>query len=111
MRVILGGILNAEELVQSKNRLEALMKINALETHSKIVEQSRIDRISKSNTELLMINDDKTSMQFIDKQPIPIAEGLLEGILGLDDDEEQWALDKINASAIASIDQYGASAA
>ena len=47
MRVILSSILNADELAQSKKRLEDLMKLNALETHSKIVEQEPISRISK----------------------------------------------------------------
>ena len=58
-----------------------------------------------------MANNDKVSLHTHDKQRMPIGEGALEGILGLDDDEEQWALDKINDSAIASVDQFGASAA
>ena len=58
-----------------------------------------------------MANNEKFSPHIHDKQRMPIGEGILEGILGLDDDEEQWALDKINASAIASVDQFGASAA
>ena len=57
-----------------------------------------------------MENNDKNSLDLHDKQRIPIGEGILEGILGLDDDEEQWALDKINASAIVSVDQFGISA-
>ena len=57
-----------------------------------------------------MANNDKLSLHNHDKERMPIGEGILEGILGLDDDEEQWALDKINASAIVSVDQFGASA-
>ena len=58
----------------------------------------------------MIANNDKNSLNIQDKQRIAIGEGILEGILGLDDDEEQWALDKINASAIVSVDQFGASA-
>ena len=50
-----------------------------------------------------MANNDKLSLHTHDKQRMPIGEGVLEGIFGLENDEEQ-ALDKINDSAIASVD-------
>lgn len=40
MRIILGSVLSAEELTQSKQRIESLMKTSALKTHHKVGEVS-----------------------------------------------------------------------